>query len=118
MSNFFEGKVITIAVIFFVIFSVGYGVTKLSNEDAVQCTIISVDKVEATNGSSDGFYTEVYYIVTTDKGSYQIETSGINAHPECLAMKKDSTYIISTRGVYLPILGLYPNIISFKPSNH
>ena len=116
MSDFFEGKnAIVIAVLLGIISIFLYGVTKLSNEETIQCTVISIDKVEDRSGDANGFRTEVYYIVTTNKGSYRIETSGINAHPECLAMKKDSTYIIKTRGISFPMGGLYPNVVSYKP---
>lgn len=95
-----------------------YGPAKLMNEQTNKCKVISIDKAEDRSGNSDGFHTTVYYIVTTDKGSYRVETSGINAHPECLAMKNDSTYIITTRGMSFPIFGVYPSIIGYKPINN
>lgn len=77
-------------------------------------TIQSTDKVEATEGNSNGFRTRVYYIVTTDKGIYHIRTSWINAAPQCAGIKCDSTYILTTRGVSIPLLGMYPCIIDAK----
>lgn len=84
------------------------------NEKTQTHKILSIDKVEQTHGDSEGFSTEVYYLVTTDKGAYHISTSGFNAAPGCAGIKKDSTYILTTRGVNFPFLGMYPNIISVR----
>lgn len=108
----------TIVIVLGIICAFSYGITKLANQEEEICRIISIDKVEDRSGNSHGFYTEVYYIVTTDKGSYRIETTGINAHPECLAMKVDSTYVIGKRGISFPIGGIYPSVISYKPLNN
>ena len=105
-------------ILLLVISGICYGLTKLTNKQTETVNIISIDKVEDRSGNSNGFYTEVYYIVTTNKGSYRIETTGINAHPECLAIKKDSTYIIETRGISFPVGGIYPSIISYKTLNN
>lgn len=84
------------------------------NKRTEEQTVLSIDKVENTSGDSNGFSTEVYYIVTTDKGVYRIETTGFNAHPECAGMKKDSTYMITTRGVNVPYLGMYQSVIAYR----
>ena len=77
--------------------------------------VLSISRVEATQGDSDGFYTEVYYLVSTDKGAYRINTIGFNAAPECAGLVPDSTYIITTRGTSIPYLGKYKNIIRVVP---
>lgn len=87
-------------------------------EKTEQHTIQSIDKVENTTGDSDGFYTEIYYIVTTDKGIYHINTTGFNAHPECVAIKVDSTYMLTTRGMSCPFIGMYTSIIGYKKISH
>lgn len=87
------------------------------NEQTMRHTIMSIDKVEKTSGDKDGFTTKVYYIVTTDKGIYHIETSGFNAHPECAGMKKDSTYLLTTRGLNFPFIGRYPDVIHYQKVN-
>ena len=78
-------------------------------------SVLSISKIEATQGDSDGFYTEVYYLVSTDKGAYRINTIGFNAAPECAGLVPDSTYIITTRGTSIPYLGKYKNIIRVVP---
>ena len=83
-------------------------------EKTEQHTVQSIDKIENTHGDKDGFHTEIYYIVTTDKGVYRIETSGFNAHPECAAIKEGSTYMLTTRGMNCPFIGMYTSIIGYK----
>ena len=104
--------------LFAVLIAAGVGLLaflSFTNEQTQRHTVQSIDKVENTHGSSDGFSTEVYYIVTTDKGIYRIEMSGFNAHPECAAVKKDSTYVLTTRGYNFPFLGMYSAIIHYQP---
>lgn len=84
------------------------------NETTQQHKILSIDKIEATEGNSEGFKTRVYYQVSTDKGAYHISTAGINAAPQCAGIKKDSVYTLTTRGVNIPIIGVYPCIIDVK----
>jgi hypothetical protein len=86
----------------------------LANEKTQTHKVLSIDMVKETQGDSDGFYTTVYYQVSTDKGAYRIEMSGINAAPECAGIKKDSTYTMTTRGISFPFLGIYPNIIKVR----
>lgn len=88
--------------------------TNFANRKEMRHTILSVDKIEATEGDSDGFHTRVYYQVSTDKGAYHIRTKGINAAPECAGIKKDSTYTLVTQGVSVPIIGVYPCIVEVK----
>ena len=99
--------VIVIALVVF-----GYLACRFANKKTQEHLILSVDKVENTTGDSEGFYTEVYYLVTTDKGAYKVVMDGFNAAPQCAGVKKDSTYILTTRGIEFPLLGIYQNIIS------
>lgn len=98
--------VIVIALIVF-----GYLACRFANEKTQEHLILSVDKVENTTGTSEGFSTEVYYLVTTDKGAYKVVMEGFNAAPQCAGVKKDSTYILTTRGIEFPMFGIYQNII-------
>lgn len=84
------------------------------NETTQIHRVLSIDKIEAVEGTSDGFNTRVYYQVSTDKGAYHIRTVGLNAAPQCSGIKKDSVYRIVTRGVNIPIIGVYPCIIEIK----
>lgn len=81
------------------------------NKTTQQHKVLSIDKIEATEGDSEGLHTRVYYQVSTDKGAYHIRTEGLNAAPQCAGIKKDSTYTLVTRGINVPILGVYPCII-------
>lgn len=92
--------------------AMGIGVIcKYTNSNTQEHTILSIDKVEKTKSTSDGFTTELYYMVTTNRGAYKIVTSGFNASPQCAGIQKDSTYILTTRGINIPFFDMYPNII-------
>ena len=94
---------------------IGLGIyANFFNRTTQQHTILSIDKIEATEGDSDGFRTRVYYQVSTDKGAYHIRTTGLNAAPQCVGIKKDSTYTLITQGISIPIIGVYPCIVEIK----
>lgn len=94
---------------------VSFGVlANFINEKTQRHTVLSIDKVESTEGDSKGFSTRIYYIVSTDRGAYHIRTAGFNAAPECAGIKKDSTYLLTTRGICVPFIGVYECIIKVQ----
>ena len=97
-----------------IVFIAGWVGVNFVNEETRVHKVLAVDKIEATEGNSDGFRTRVYYQVSTDKGAYHIRTAGLNAAPQCAKIKPDSTYTLTTRGVLVPIIGVYPCIIDAK----
>lgn len=105
-------KVSAILAIVFLVVALIY--SNFMNRTMQQHKILSIDKIESTEGSSDEFQTRVYYQVSTDKGAYHIRTAGFNAAPQCAGIKKDSTYTLVTRGVNIPFIGIYPCIIEIK----
>lgn len=105
-------KVSAILAIAFLVTALIYA--NFMNRTTQQHKILSIDKIESTEGSSDGFQTRVYYQVSTDKGAYHIRTAGLNAAPQCVGIKKDSTYTLVTRGVNIPFIGVYPCIVGIK----
>ena len=88
--------------------------TDFANRQTQVHTIRSINKVEKTHGDADGFTTEVYYLVTTDKGAYKVVMDGFNAAPQCAGVKVDSTYTLTTRGINFPFLDIYPKIIAVE----
>ena len=88
-----------------------------SNSQKDTHKILRIDKVESVQGDNNGFTTSVYYMVSTDKGAYKIKTSGLNACLECTGLKEGETYILITRGMNIPILGMYPNIVGYEKNN-
>lgn len=84
------------------------------NTQVQEHTICSIDKVEKVEGDQDHFSTSVYYLVTTDKGAYKVKDRGFNAAPQCAALQKDSTYILTTRGTSIPFFNMYENIINYQ----
>ena len=105
-------KVSAILAIAFLVTALFYA--NFMNRTIQKHRILSIDKIESTEGYSDGFQTRVYYQVSTDKGAYHIRTAGLNAAPQCAGIKKDSTYTLVTRGVNIPIIGVYPCIVEIK----
>lgn len=62
----------------------------------IDCKVFSVDKIQETKGSSEDFHTDVYWLVSTDQGTYSIQPSGIWAYPQAVGMLKvDSIYSIT-----------------------
>lgn len=74
--------------------------------------VYSVNVQQHTYGDSDGFQTSYSYIVSTSRGTYSISPDGIFASSAFGTLEKDSTYHFFTRGVSIPIIGVYPYIIN------
>lgn len=86
-----------------------------SNKQNIRVKVGKVDRIEKTSGNKDGFNTEVYYLLYTDRGTFRINIDGFIAHPEFAGtMKKDSIYDIIVCGVEVPFLGMYRNVIDVK----
>lgn len=81
------------------------------------CKVLSVDKQVKTSGSADGFSTDIYWLVTTDKGTYHLRTDGLWTCPEAVGkLKPDSVYNITVDGwLSSPFLGAYPFIVKVSP---
>ena len=89
--------------------------TTCYNPTDIQIKVNQVDKIEKMSGNKDGFNTEIYYLVYSDKGTFRINISGLLAYPEFAGkMKKDSIYTIRVCGVELSYLGIYRNVIEVK----
>jgi hypothetical protein len=86
-----------------------------SNKKEFVAKVNRIEKVESTHGDKDGVYTDVYFLVMTDKGTFRINTNGLLSAPElCGTIKEDSSYTFKTVGVNCPSVGLYSSIISLK----
>jgi hypothetical protein len=77
--------------------------------------VYSVNVQQKTHGDKDGFSTSYSYIVGTSRGTYSISPNGIFASKSFGALEKDSTYHFFTRGVSIPLIGVYPYIITAYP---
>lgn len=89
--------------------------TTFYNPTDIQVKVNQVDKIEKTSGDKEGFNTEIYYLVYSDKGTFRVSISGLLAHPEFAGkIKKDSTYTIRVCGIELSYLGIYRNVIEVK----
>lgn len=84
------------------------------NEHVDTYSVSKITEVQDTHGDENGFSTDVYYMVYTDKGAYSIQMTGFNAHPECAGQiyaTDTCRFAMRTRGIRIPFLGIYPNII-------
>ena len=82
-----------------------------SDEHTVTATAYGVEKITKTHGNKDGFNTDVYYLLTTDHGTYRISIDGAFAHPEyAQAIQADSLYQITIIGKSFPFWGIYPRV--------
>lgn len=117
-KGFSKNTRITIQVVFVIVIALMICLSaylkNYSNPQKDTHTILRVDKVESVQGNSDGFTTDVHYMVSTDKGAYKIKTNGLNACLECTGLKEGKTYILITRGMNIPLIGWYPNIIGYE----
>lgn len=79
----------------------------------VTCKVLSIDKQVKQSGSADSFSTEIYWLVTTDNGTYHIKTDGLWACPEAVGqIKPDSTYTLTVDGFcQSSFWGIYPYIV-------
>ena len=77
--------------------------------------VYSVNVQQNTYGDKDGFSTSYSYIVGTSRGTYSISPDGIFASKSFGTLEKDSTYHFFTRGVSIPLIGVYPYIITAYP---
>ncbi|MCM1333377.1 MAG: hypothetical protein NC248_12305 [Bacteroides sp.] len=77
--------------------------------------VTGVEKMVETHGNEKNFYTEIYWLITTDKGAFYAVPSGLWACPEASNFKPDSTYTVTIDGFYKStFLGIYPYITEIK----
>lgn len=50
---------------------------RFSDEHTITATAYGVEKITKTHGDKDGFNTDVYYLLTTDHGTYHIGIDGL-----------------------------------------
>lgn len=73
--------------------------------------VFSVDKMVETSGTANSFNTDIYYLVSCDKGAYRIDISGIWANPQLIGViKPNGTYVVKTAMFDAPILKEYKRI--------
>lgn len=93
-------------------FAVFYNTT-----DSFDDKVYSVNVQQNMQGSENGFSTNYSYIVGTSRGTYEISPDGLFHSNSFGVLEIDSTYHFFTRGVSIPIIGIYPYIIEAKLLN-
>lgn len=85
-----------------------------THEETVTATVCSITVQQQVSGGKDGFHTLYKYIVSTDKGTMQIQPDGIMSSTAFGQLKEGKRYRIHTRGYSFPLIGVYPYIINAK----
>ena len=85
-----------------------------NHEDTVVATVQSITTQQNVSGSAGGVSTSYTYLVGTNKGTMQIEPSGIMSSTAFGTLKEGKTYRLHTRGYSFPLFGLYPFIVDAK----
>ena len=85
-------------------------------EETVVATVKSITTQQNVSGGGDGggVSTSYTYLVGTDKGTMQIEPSGIMSSTAFGGLQEGKTYRLHTRGYSFPLFGLYPYIVDAK----
>lgn len=85
-------------------------------EETVVATVKSITTQQNVSGGGEGggVSTSYTYLVGTDKGTMQIEPSGIMSSTAFGGLQEGKTYRLHTRGYSFPLFGLYPYIVDAK----
>ena len=105
----FSLTIIAIAVILF------GAVANYKTTKSFEAKVYSINVQQNTHGDKDGFSTSYSYIVGTSRGTFSISPDGIFASNSFGTLEKDSTYHFFTRGISIPLIGVYPYIINATP---
>ena len=105
----------SIMLVFVVLVGVSVAI-QYTHEDTVVATVKSITTQQNVSGGGDGggVSTSYTYLVSTDKGTMQIEPSGIMSSTAFGTLKEGKTYRLHTRGYSFPLFGLYPYIVDAK----
>lgn len=90
-----------------------------SHEENIVATVQHVTEqqhVSGSTGENGGSVSTYYnYMVSTDKGVLEIKPSGIYASNSFGTLKEGQRYQFRIRGYSVPLIGIYPHIISATP---
>lgn len=82
-----------------------------TDEHTVTTTVHNVEKISQVSGHDGHVSTYVYYLVSTDHGTYRIGIDGLFAHPEYAGrIKPGETYELTVIGKSMPGWGVYPRV--------
>ena len=100
----------------FIIMIISGVCAQYTKEDTVIATVYSITTQQNVSGGGNGsgVSTSYTYLVGTDKGTMQIEPSGIMSSTAFGTLKEGKTYRLHTRGYSFPLLGFYPYIVEAK----
>lgn len=103
-------KMVVIGVILFLLLLVSL-CAYYSHETNEVVKVYSVTTQQNQYGSDGNITTEYDYLVSTDKGVFEISPDGILHSHSFGTIKEGEIYEINCRGYRIDILGIYPHII-------
>lgn len=117
MGKFFKAIRFSGCLLIVFLLTVGISVyVQYVKEDTVVATVQSIITQQNVSGGGESgvVITSYTYLVGTDKGTMQIEPSGIMSSTAFGTLKEGRTYQLHTRGYSYPLFGFYPFIIDAK----
>lgn len=102
--------ILVIAISFVGVFAIQYNHTEVKT-----LTIRNVTTRQHISGDGEnGVHTYYEYLVSTNKGIYEISPLGMYSSSCFGNLEEGHTYKCFIRGYAMPVLGVYPNIIDAK----
>ncbi len=102
------------AIIIIAVILIAGTVIQYREENTVTATVMSITTQQHVSGTDGDVSTSYVYLVGTDKGTMQIDPSGIMASTAFGRLKEGCRYELHTRGYSVPFLGMYPYIVDAK----
>ena len=102
------------AFVLFFLFGIGFYVYSVSHTDTVTCTVTDKDRAKNSEGGSD------MRVYTKDCGTLKVADSlfdgTFSSSDTYASIEPGKTYTFDTRGVRVPILSAFPNIVEVHPN--
>ena len=93
-------------------------IANLGHAEMITTVVKKIDKIERVKSDEGNITTTVCYLVFTESGTFEVRTSGMFAHPECLSsLQVGSEVTIGLRGYENSYDGVYRVITSVTQSN-
>jgi len=120
-AEFFRKMLPTLCILaLFLAGIVGYGYMMYQKVDHVTAKVVNITQQQNVSGDKDHFSTTYTYIVSTDKGVFNIQPDGLFASSAFGTLEKGKTYRFEVRGGRSDFMGIFPYIIKAdeEPQNN
>lgn len=103
------------ALALFLLFGIGLYVYSVSHTDTVTCTVTDKDRTQNSEGGSD------MRVYTSDCGTLRVADSLLDgtwsSSDTYSSIEPGSAYTFNTRGIRVPFLSMFPNIVGVEAAN-